>query len=109
LAGFHRAAGNEYHRDVQTQGGHQHAGGDLVAVGDADDGIGAVGVNHVFDRVGNDLPAGQGVQHAVVAHGDTVIHRDGVELLGHAASLFDFAGNQLAHVLQVHVTGHELG
>src|SRR5690606_28423256 len=55
LAGFHRAAGNEHHRDVQAQGGHQHAGGDLVAVADADDGVGAVRVDHVFHRVGDDL------------------------------------------------------
>src|SRR5690606_28811390 len=109
LARFHRATGDEHHRDVQAQGGHQHAGGDLVAVGDADNGIGAVGVDHVFDRVGDDFPAGQGIQHAVVTHGDTVIHRDGVEFLGHAAGLFDLPSDQLAHVLQVYVARHELG
>ena len=32
LAGFHRAAGDEDDRDVEAQGGHQHARGDLVAV-----------------------------------------------------------------------------
>src|SRR5690606_21723465 len=77
LAGFHGAAGDEDHGDVQAQGGHQHAGGDLVAVGDADDGVGAVGVDHVLHRVGDDLPRGQGVEHAVMAHGDTVVHGDG--------------------------------
>jgi hypothetical protein len=37
-------------RDVQPQRGQQHAGGDLVAVGDADQRVGAVGVDHVLDR-----------------------------------------------------------
>ncbi|MCY1525293.1 hypothetical protein D9M68_602680 [compost metagenome] len=109
LAGFHRPAGDEHHRDVQAQRGHQHAGGDLVAVGDAHDGVGAVGVDHVFHGVGDDLAARQGIEHAVMAHGDAVVHRDGVELLGHAAGLLDLAGDQLAEVLQVHVAGHELG
>jgi hypothetical protein len=109
LAGFHRAAGDEHHRDVQAQRSHQHAGGDLVAVGDADDGVGAMGVDHVLHRVGDDLARGQRIEHAVVAHGDAVVDRDGVEFLGYAAVLFDLAGDQLAQVLQVHVAGHELG
>ncbi len=109
LAGFHRAAGDEDHRDVQAQGGHQHAGGDLVAVGDADNGVSAVGVDHVLDRVSDDFAAGQRVQHAVVAHGDAVVDRDGVEFLGDTAGLFDFPCDQLAQVLQVYVPGHELG
>ncbi|MCY1172314.1 hypothetical protein D9M73_124470 [compost metagenome] len=109
LAGFHRAAGHEDHRDVQAQRRHQHAGGDLVAVGDADDGVGAVGVDHVFDGVGDDLAARQRIEHAVMAHGDAVIDRDGVEFLGHATGAFDFASHQLAQVLQVHMARYELG
>ena len=44
-----------------------------------------------------------------MAHGDAVVHGNGVELLGHAASALDLAGNQLAHVLEVDVAGYELG
>ena len=44
-----------------------------------------------------------------MAHGDAVVHGDGVELLGDAAGRLDFTGHQLAQVLQVHVAGHELG
>ena len=36
LAGLHRPAGDEHRRDVEAQRRHQHAGRDLVAVGDAD-------------------------------------------------------------------------
>ncbi|MNQ48583.1 hypothetical protein D3C85_624650 [compost metagenome] len=109
LAGFHRAAGDEDHRDVQAQGRHQHARGDLVAVGDAHDGVGAVGVDHVLDGVGDDLATRQRIQHAVVAHGDAVVHGDGVEFFCHTASAFDLAGDQLAQVLEVDVARYELG
>src|SRR5690554_1338558 len=96
FTGFHGAAGHKDGRNVQAQGGHQHARGDFVAVGDAHQRIGTVGIGHVLYGVGNDLPGGQGVQHAVVAHGDTVVHGDGVELLGHTTGGFDFATDQLA-------------
>ncbi|EJT84489.1 hypothetical protein PPS11_21259 [Pseudomonas putida S11] len=93
----------------RREGGHQHTGGDLVAVGDAHDGVGAMGVDHVLHGVGDDLAAWQRVEHAVVAHGDAVIDCDCVEFLGHATGAFDFAGDQLAQVLQVHVARDELG
>jgi len=65
-------------------------------------------VDHELDRVGNQVAAGQRVQHAVVAHGDAVIDGDGVEFLGDAARRFDLAGDELAQVFEVNVAGHEL-
>ncbi len=109
LAGFHRAAGNEDHGDVEAHRRHQHAWGDLVAVGDAHHGIGAVAVHHVFHAVGDQVAAGQRIQHAAMAHGDAVIDGNGVELLGHAAGGLDLAGHHLAQILEVHMAGHELG
>ena len=109
LAGLHGATGDEDHRHVEAHGGHQHSRGDLVAVGDAHQGIGTVGVDHVLDAVGDQVATRQRVEHAVVAHGDAVVHGDGVELLGHPAGLLDLAGHQLPHVLQVHMPRHELG
>ncbi len=44
-----------------------------------------------------------------MAHGDAVVDGDRVEFLGDAAGRLDLAGDQLAEVLQVHVTGDELG
>src|SRR5690606_417162 len=70
---------------------------------------GAVGVDHVLHRVGNDVPGGETVEHPVMAHGDTIIHGDCVELLGNAARFFDLACNQLTQVFQVDVTGYKLG
>ncbi len=97
-SGLHRAAGDEDRRDVQPQRGQQHAGGDLVAVGDADQRVGAVRVDHVLDGVGDDLAAGQRVEHAGVAHRDAVVHGDGVELAADPPASCDRAGDQLAHV-----------
>src|SRR5690606_40877869 len=87
---------------------YQHPRGDLVAVGDAHHGVGAVRVDHVLDAVGDELARGQRIQHAVVAHGDAVVHRDGVEFLGDPACGLDLARHQLAEILQVDVGGHEL-
>ena len=44
-----------------------------------------------------------------MAHGDAVIDRDGVELLGHTARLFHLPGHHLAQILEVHMARHELG
>ena len=109
LARFHRPAGNKHHRDVDPECRHQHARRDLVAIGDAHHRVGAMGVDHVFHAVGDQVAAGQAVEHAVMAHSDPVIHRDGVELLGDAAGCLDLACDQLAQILQVDVARHELG
>ncbi len=108
LAGLHRAAGDEDRRDVEAQRRHQHAGGDLVAIGDADHGVGAMRIDHVFDAVGDDLARRQRIEHAVMAHRDAVIDGDRVELLGDAAGLLDLARDQLAEILQMDMAGHEL-
>ena len=108
LARLHRPARDEHRRNVEPERGHQHAGRDLVAIGNAHHGIGAVAVDHVFDRVSNDLARWQAVEHAVMAHGDAVIDGDGVELLGDAAGFLDLAGHQLPQILEMHMTRHEL-
>ena len=44
-----------------------------------------------------------------MAHGNAVVDGNGVEFLGDAARLLDLARDQLPHILEVHMTGHELG
>src|SRR5690606_8589042 len=109
LAGLHRAAGDEDGGDIQAHGGEQHARGDLVAVGNAHHGVGAMRIDHVFHAVGDQFARGQRVEHAAVTHGDTVVYGDGVELFGHTAGRFDFARDHLAQILEVHMARHELG
>ena len=43
-----------------------------------------------------------------MAHGDAVINRNGIELLGHAARALDLPRDQLAQVLQMDVAGNKL-
>ena len=109
LARFHRSTGHEHRRDVEPQRRHQHARRDLVAIGDAHQRVRAMRVDHVLHRVGDDFARGQRIEHAVVAHRDAVVDRDGVELLGHAADAFDLARDKLPEVFQMHVARHELG
>ena len=68
-----------------------------------------MGVGHIFDAVGDELARRQRIEHAVVAHGDAVVHGDGVEFLGDAARGLDLPRHQLPKVLEMHVAGHELG
>ena len=44
-----------------------------------------------------------------MAHCDAVINRDRVELFCNTTSGFNLARNHLAQILQVNMTGHELG
>ena len=55
LAGLHRATGNKYRRNVQAHCRHQHTGRDLVTVGNANHGIGAMGIDHIFNGISNDF------------------------------------------------------
>ena len=57
--GFHWATGDKNHRNIQAQGRHKHPRGDFVTVGNADHGIGAVRVNHVLNRVGDQFTGWQ--------------------------------------------------
>ena len=43
-----------------------------------------------------------------MAHGDTVVHRNGVELGGKTAQFLDFRFHQLARRMQMRMTGDEL-
>ncbi len=108
-AALHRSAGDEHGREVESQRGHQHPGRDLVAVGDADQGVGAVGLDHVFDRVGDQVAGRQRIQHPVVAHRDAVVDGDRVELPRHSAGGGDRLADDPPDRLQMGVARHELG
>ena len=108
LAGLHRPARHEHRRNVQPQCGHQHARGDLVAVGDAHHGVCTVRIDHVLHRIGDQVARGQRIQHPAMAHRNAVVHGNGVELLGHRPGLLDLFGHQPAHVAQMHMPRHEL-
>src|SRR4028118_68499 len=68
-----------------------------------------MGVDHVLDRIGDDLARGQTVEHPVMTHGDAIIHGDGVEFLGDTTGSFNLTAYQLTQILQMNVSGYELG
>ena len=105
---LHRSARAEHRGDVQSHRCHQHAGCHLVAVGDTDHGVGLVGIHHILHRVGDDVARGQRVEHAVVAHGNTVVDGDGIKLSSIAAHLLNLFTNNLANFMQVRMTWHKL-
>ncbi len=108
LARGHRPARDDDRRHVGAQGGHHHAGGDLVAVGDADHAVEAVRLEHRLDGVGDQVAAGQRELHPAVAHGDAVVDADGVEDEGHAARGADRALDELADGVEVGVAGDDV-
>ena len=105
---FHRTARYEDRRDVEAHRRDEHPRGDLVAVADADQGIRFVGVYHVFDAVGDQVAAGKGVEHPVVAHRDTIVDSDCVELGREVSLLLDHRLYLLPYPVEMGVTGDEL-
>jgi hypothetical protein len=80
LAGQDRAAVEEDRRQVHARHGHQRARQRLVAAGEADERVVAVGVHHQLDRVGDDLARHERRLHPLVAHADAVADGDRHEL-----------------------------
>ncbi len=106
---FHGAAGDENGRDIEAHGGHQHAGSDFVAVGDADHGIDGMGIAHVLDAVGDQFAGRQGIEHAVMAHGNSVVDGDRIEFGCKAARFVDNFLHMLTDFMEMDMAGHQLG
>ena len=67
-----------------------------------------MGVDHILHRVGDDVTAGQGVEHTVVAHCNAVVDGNGVELSGIAAQLLNLLTYHLTNLMQMGMARHEL-
>ncbi len=67
-----------------------------------------MGVDHIFNGVGNHLARGEGVEHSVVSHGDAVVDGYGVEFGGEASETFDLGFHYLSGFMQMGVAGDEL-
>ena len=105
-AGQHRTAGHHNGRNVAPHGPHQHTGNDLVTAGQHHHGVKPMGFDHIFHRVGDQFPAGQGVAHAFVPLADAVANGDGGELPRHAAGLPNALRHTLGQLPQVEVPRH---
>ena len=67
-----------------------------------------MGVDHILHGVGDDVTAGERIEHSIVSHGDTVIHGDGVEFGSIASHGFDFCLHNLTNLMQMCVTWDKL-
>ena len=105
---FHRATRDKNHGDVEAHGRVEHTGCDLVAVRDANHGVGTVRVHHVLNGVCNDVSGGQAIEHAVMAHCDAVIDCNGVEFFGDTACVFNFTCDQLSKIFEMDMPRHKL-
>ena len=105
----HWPARGEDGRDIHAQRRQNHAGDNFVAVGDADDAIEAMRAQHGLYRIGDQFAAGQAHLHPVMAHGDAVADRDGIELEGHASRRADLFLDELIDRPQMAMAGNDVG
>ncbi len=75
--------------DAEARNGHRRARDGLVAAAQRDHAVEVVAARHELDGVCDHLTADERGSHAVGAHGDAVVDRDGVELHGRAAGRAD--------------------
>ena len=102
-AGEHGPAADHHSGDVQPGSSHEHAGDDLVAVGNQHQGVESVAVGNGFDAVSHQFPAGQGIFHAIVAHGDAVTDADGREFNGSTTVFQHAVFHGLGNSIQIHM------
>ena len=107
-ASQHGAAGADHGGHVHPHGGHDHTGNDLVAVGHQHHAVELVGHEHGLHAVADQLPAGQGVLHAHMAHGDAVAHADSGDHEGRAACCLNASFHGVGELVQVHVAGDDV-
>ena len=83
-------------------------GDDLVAVGDQHKAVKAVGGGQGLHGVGDQLPGGQGVVHAPVAHDDAVAHADGRHHHRGAPGGVDTGFHRLCQLIQMGMSGDDV-
>ena len=108
VTSLHRATRYKYGGDIKAHRGHQHTRRNLVAVADANQCIYLVRIGHILHAVGDNVARGQRVEHTIMAHSDTVVDGDGVELGCKTTLLLDELFNVLSYLVQMNVTGHHL-
>ena len=49
-----------------------------------------MGIDHILYGISDQFPGGKAVEHAVMPHRNTIVHRNGVELFGDSAVQLNF-------------------
>ncbi len=108
VAGQHGAAGDQNHGDVQPGRGHDHAGHDLVAVGDEHQAVHPCALAMISTESAMTSRRHQGVVHALVVHGQAVADADDVELQRDATALVHAVLDLLGDGVEVHMPRDQL-
>jgi hypothetical protein len=67
-----------------------------------------MGLEHGFDGIGNDFPAGERVFHAVVSHRNTIANTNGVEHKGHSSGFADTLFDELSDIVQMNMSRYDV-
>jgi len=68
-----------------------------------------MGIAYIFNTVGYKLPRWKRVKHPIMAHGNTVVDRDGVELGGKEPMFPYLLLYRLSDTMEMNMTRNELG
>jgi len=101
VAGEHGTARDHYCGYVQPGGGHEHPGDDLITARQQHHGVEVVGFYYHLNAVGDEVPAGQGVAHPLVALAQPITDGNGLAAPGNAASLDDALAYRFRQLPQV--------
>jgi len=109
VAGKHRPGGDDNRRDIDPRGSHQHARGNLVAVGKKDQPVQLMGLGHRLDHIGDEFTGRQGVVHAGMAHRNAVADARDAEKERIAAARMDPFLDKPLQVTHADVAGDDVG
>ena len=107
-AGQHGTAADDNGGDIHTGGSHQQAGHVFIAVGHHYHAVKAVGQQHGFGRVSDQVTGDKAVFHALMTHGNAVTDGDGGEYDGRAAGHSYAQLNGIHDFIQIHMAGNDL-
>ena len=104
----HRTSADHYRGDIHPDRRHDHAGNDLVAVGNEHDAVEHMRGDHRFHAVGDEFARRQRIVHAVVSHRYAVAHA--YRRYGHgSASRKPYARlDRLGQLVEVDMSGDDL-
>jgi len=81
---------------------------DLVAGGKHDQAVQLMGLDHDLNAVLDQLAAGKGVPHALMAHGNSIADSYGLKFERHASSRANARLHSLAQPVQMDVAGYKI-
>jgi hypothetical protein len=68
-----------------------------------------MGIDHVLNRISDNLARRQTVDHSVMTHRNAIVHGDRVEFLRDPTSGFNLTADQLTQIFEMNVSGDKLG